>query len=544
MQRSTRPSACRLVHTLAWVILAAGCGRSTANRGPADAVADPQPGSEAKDRDLVPPEPFETALDRWTGDPSLPDRPDTESASNPPVFTRPDQGDPVSQQEVSDATTLYLDLLRGTRYFEVVSERAHGWPRSDPDGRYWFSTWWSGVRVLKKDGRVTYLHSADGADNNGMRTAPILSAACFAHSLYRNQAPLIRRLIRGFNSWILAMEREHGPDTGVLMTRAHYPQSIQSLDDGREVFVDYSLNRPGEDNDATIYVHNPDNPYWGDIYVKNKRSKDDIGYLLLAIALLPACTADADADTQADLETLMDLYGAWARRVEDDGWRIATVDRDWQVYWPEEDLAFFIEFGGIECKAMLAIRLFGRGDAGSLDCGNGLSDLDEVFGLKNDFHQIQRSFHEAATALAFLRGDQELGNALLAGLARRLDILFDARESKNPPAEPGDQDLAELVVMAAVVGVPLTSREVRFLHDRIRDAHQTYLADAMRPHYHVFDAETPDGEYAFTPDASGFFWRYLGTLLGLCASPYRNETSREVLDCDAVRAAGLRAPGP
>lgn len=465
---------------------------------------------------------------------------DVEGPNPPPIFTRPDVGEPVTPEEVAKATEKYLAILRGTRYFEVVEERAHGWPESDPEGRYWFATWWSGVRVIKKDGRVTYLHSADGADNNGLRTAPILVGACFAYNLWGKHAHLIRRLVRGFNSWVLAMERISGPQTGVLMTRAHYPASVTSFDGEREVFIDYSLNRPGEDNDATIYVHNPDNPYWGDIYVKNKRSKDDIGHMLLALAFLPSCTKDADAALREDLDLLETLYGAWARRVEDDGWRIATVDREWNVYWPEEDLAFFIEFGGVECKAMLAIRLYGRGDEGPLQCGDGLSPLDEVQGLKNDFHQIQRSFHEAAAALAFLRGRTDVAVAMLHGLARRLDILLDARESPSPPPIPGDQDLAELVVMSAAVGVPLTSREVRFLHARLEDAYETYLSEAMRPHYRVFDASTPDGEYTFTPDAGGFFWRYLGTLLGLCASPYLNPTSKPVLDCDAIRMASGR----
>lgn len=538
----------------AWVaaVVALGCGSGSAGRD--ILVGDPSSAEEGDARDG----PGEAGLDAvadgdeaWPGPDvsdgdALPDGASTpddaageaDAPEPPPVFTRPDKGEPVTPEEVAAATAQYLEILRGTRYFDVVEERAHGWPESDPQGRYWFATWWSGVRVIKKDGRVTYRHSADGADNNGMRTAPILTAACFADALWGGRAPLVRRLVRGFNSWVLAMEREASPDTGVLMTRAHYPESVTSHDGGREVVIDYSLNRPGEDNDATIYVHNPDNPYWGDIYVKNKRSKDDIGHMLLTLALLPACTAGADAGFREDLDLLDTLVGAWARRVEDDGWRIATVDRDWNVYWPEEDLAFFIELGNIECKSMLAIRLVGRGDEGPLECGDGLSPLDEVQGLKNDFHQIQRSFHEAAAALAFLRGRPDLAKAMLRGLAWRLDTLMDARESDHPPAVPGDQDLAELVMMSAAVGVPLTSREVRFLHARIEEAHQTYLSDSMTPHYHVFDPETPDGEYAFTPDAGGFFWRYLGALLGVCASPYRNPTSRPVLDCEAVRNAG------
>jgi hypothetical protein len=232
-----------------------------------------------------------------------------------------------------------------------------------------------------------------------------------------------------------------------------------------------------------------------------------------------------------------DVYAAWSRRVEDDGWRIATVDEDWDVFYPAEDLGFFITMGGIECVLQLAVRLYGRGDAGPLACGDGIAAADELWTIKNDFHQIHRSFHEAAAALAALHGDRALADALLSGLAWRIDRILDAREAGAVPAGPGDQDLAELIVMSASAGLPLTWREVRFLHARIADAHATYVTDGMKLHYEVFDPTTPDGEYAFTPGGAGFFWRYLAAALGTCASPYRSPTSQPVLDCDRLRAA-------
>ncbi|NOZ01061.1 MAG: hypothetical protein GXP54_04135 [Deltaproteobacteria bacterium] len=457
-------------------------------------------------------------------------------------FTRPEKGEPVSPDELKAATTMYLGLLDGTRYFAATNERVHGWPRSDPKGRYWYGTWWSGVKVVKQDGKVTFLHREDGSDNNGMRTGPILSAACFAQVLWGDQGDLVRKLVRGFNSWSLAMDRESVPNDGRLLARAAYPESILSTDDGIQYFIDYSLNRPGKDldepNPPSIYVHNPDNPQWGDIWVKNKRSKDDIGHMLQAIAFLPACTVDADPGFQADLDLLRQRYQAWCRGVEDNDWGIVTVDGDWNEETPPEDLAHYIDAGNAECKSMLAIRLYGRGDPGDLDCGNGLSLLDEEWLLKNDFHQINRSYHEAAAAMAFMEGFEDLGDRMLEGLAWRLDTIFDAKEDPDTYDGPHDQDLAELVTMSAAVGLPLTWREVRFLHQRIKEAHDTYLSGGSLPAYRVFDKDVPDGEYPYNPGGGGFFWRYLGTVLGTCASPYRNPTSRPVLDCDMVRAHG------
>jgi hypothetical protein len=470
--------------------------------------------------------------------PMAPDAPPTGG----PGYTRPPAGDPVSDEELSEVTALYLDLLEKTRYFAATAERVHGWPRSDPEGRYWYGTWWNGVTVTKTDGEVTYLHKESGSDNNGLRTGPILAAACYAHALWGDQEDLVRELLRGFNSWSMAWDRP-GYETDGLLSRAAYPTSVTDTDHGGTIHIDYSLNRPGveldEEDPPTYYIHNPESPHWGDLWVKNTRSKDDIGHMLQALAVLPACTAAPSAALAEDLALAAARYRAWCRKVEDDGYAIATLDADWTEYFPPNDLAVYDDTAAdLECKGRLAIRLFGRDDPGDLDCGNGISILDEEWGLKNDFHQINRSHQEAAAAIAFLRGQPEIGDRMLDGLAWRLDRIMDAREA-DPEGYggPHDQDLVELMVYSAAAGLPLTSREVRFVHDRIREAHASYTAEALLPGYDVLDPSTPDGTYPYNPGGAGFFWRDLGVPLGTCASPWANPASMPVFDCAQVKAA-------
>ncbi|MFA6032955.1 MAG: hypothetical protein WC889_08665, partial [Myxococcota bacterium] len=234
------------------------------------------------------------------------------------IYTRAERGEPVDASDISAITRKYLDVIGYMDYFTAMDDRLHGWPASAPTG-YWYGTWWSGIGVTKKDGVVTFLHDETGADNNGMRTAPMMSGAMFAWDLWKKpqHKEIVRKIIRGFNSWILAMERQSAPDAVTLMTRAHYPAPVSSTDGGRSLFIDYSKNRPGLDNGACKYVHIADNPYWGDIWVKNMRSKDDIGHIYIELAMLSEMVDGFnDPELKKDYDEMVRLYGAWGKQVE------------------------------------------------------------------------------------------------------------------------------------------------------------------------------------------------------------------------------------
>lgn len=74
-------------------------------------------------------------------------------AGLPFVYARAPAGTPPTQAELTAITDLYKDLLVQTCYFDVLHERVHGWPQSDPQGRYWYGTWRSGVGFEKSQGR-------------------------------------------------------------------------------------------------------------------------------------------------------------------------------------------------------------------------------------------------------------------------------------------------------------------------------------------------------------------------------------------------------
>jgi hypothetical protein len=460
-------------------------------------------------------------------------------AGLPVDFSRPDEGDPIDPAQLSAVTGRYLELLEGLRWFDLVGERVHGWPIEDPRGRYFWGTWWSGVDIVKEGGAITFRHGDSGADNNGLRTGPLMEGVCYGHALWGRPQDemLLRGLMRGFTAWILAMEREQDDPEGPLLSRAFYPQSIDAMQGGVPVHIDYDANHPGIDADPSEYVHVPENPWWGDVWIKNKRSKDDIGHMLRAIAQLGACRPGfASMEAEEDFSELRGIYAEWSRRVEDDGWRIATLDKDAELWFPNDLLAYFVPEA--ECDAILSIRLLGRGDAGELDCGNGIGAFDDAITQANDHNgNILRSFHEAATNHALLSEQHDVALLLMDGLVERMSAGLDSLEGTGPEVPwLSAHDELDMLLHAMAVGVPLTWREVAWLHARIDEAHAGYLTPGNDTNVHVFDAATPDGEYSLEVYGPAINFISLGAPLAACASPCAHPEGKPLLDCEMVRA--------
>jgi hypothetical protein len=458
----------------------------------------------------------------------------------PVTYTRPDEGTPLTPAELTAATGELIALLQGTRYFDVVDERVHGWPESDPAHGFWWGSWWSGITVTKLAGQVSYTHSSDGADNNGLRTAPLVEGACYAHLLWGAELTrhLLQRLVRGYSAAALSMKRYADDPAQPLLSRTHYAVSFTSYDGGHTIAVDTSADRPGIDG-TSEYVHLATNPTFGDIWIKNKRSKDDMGQVFRSIVQADACTLRLSADGQADMAQMRELYAAWSRQVEADSWGIATLDKNAQVWMPPltETLAHYTLVGNVECPGVLMMRLLGDGDPGSLDCGSGISLLETLGGSQfdNGVKQILRTHHEAAVNMAFSTAALDPGLALLKGLATRVEQDLAAVNAGDPDVNPSD--IAALLLHASNAGVPLTSSEVRWLHGRLHLALQTYLAPGTEATYRLFDAATPDGSYPFEPGGDGLSFQDIGVMLGACAAPYRNPATRPLLDCTQLEAA-------
>ncbi len=537
----TRPRHSRVLLALALLISVGGLSSCTAEpvgEGSADVEVEPSPDAGQDSPDAA----VEVA-DGGATDGALSDAGESDAgqldaavdAGSPRIFPfqyqRSDVGTPVSAAELTAVTDLYLDLLERLGYFKLIDLRAHGWPESAVTAP-WYATWWSGVVVQRSGGKVTYLHPTDSSDNNGLRTAPMMEGACYAWRLWRHPTHelLLRRLMRGNSSWVLAMHRWPS-DLDVLQARAAYPPPVTDL--ARGIFIDYSPDRPGIDGVTGEFVHIPANPLWGDIWIRSKRSKDDIPYMQRAISQVDTCaTLFSDAGGRVDFELMRTLHQAWAARVAADGLRIATLNKSLAVTYPTDQFTWYNETA--ECDEVLALRLMAAGTPSTTNCGDGSRPPEITPGPNSSAMQIVRSAHEASSNLALLNGQDALARDLLGGLAKRTDLLIKAYLLGMAPSNITPQDFAELLIHSVNTGLPLTSREVRWLHDRIREAHTTYLDGRNAGTLAAQEPGAPDGTYAFEPTGAGLHFNDIGALLGSCAAQFRNPDTRPVLDCARV----------
>lgn len=499
-----------------------------------------KPGTVGEDAGLVPTGPAPSdpvALDSGAPDGSDGGSSDAGTLGPPPsilpvTYQRADVGFPISPAELQAATDELIAILKDTRYFEFLEERVHGWPKTDPNGGYWWGTYWYGnVKVKKASGTVTYQHPQNGSHNSGIPSSPYIEGACYAHLLWgkANTADLVRRMARGMSAWAVAMERFAGDTSPRMLSRSFYPPPVTSNEGGRSLFIDTSQCRPGLDHwEMSQFIHHPNNPTLGDVYVMNRRSKDDIGHMLRAAAQVQACVPRLEAAAQVDVGQLDALYAAWAAEVDSRNFVIPTRDVEGKVYEPEAQLA---HYSPVECTSKMAVRLAHTGAPAGLDCGSGLSSLEQTTWafLKDDARQIQRSHHAAAVVGAHRKQTTSVGLDLLKGLGERVSL--DLTYASNPINGFQPIEAAGFMIYAASVGVPLRSNEIRFLHTKLHEAYVGMRAPEHFATFNLFDSSVPDGEYKYHAPNIGLFHHDLALMLGTCASPYRNPAGRPLLDC-------------
>ncbi|MGM0575219.1 MAG: hypothetical protein ACQEXJ_05770 [Myxococcota bacterium] len=466
-------------------------------------------------------------------------------------FERPDVGTPLTDEEVATFTRRITGLLAQMDYYTWVYETTHGTDAST--GLPGYLIWWHDVEAVKTGDLVTFVNNKEdgGSHNNAVPTMLALAQAIggYMSSGDAAAAALVEQLTRSIHAVTLGFVHDEDDPIDFLMARNIITQNHEFvLPSGKQKAVDYTewyFPYEGWNADRFRYEHNPT---WGDIWVTNKRSKDDVPYFFRVAAWLPYVAELApDPEVREVAAEALDLLERFAADIVDQGYLIRTKDAEGNpVFVDDQDLDSFVNYVGVfpdaECDARLGSALLGHGEPLDVDCGDGQgSPYDRIAGSGHFFnYDIIVHFHIAAIPLALVRGHADVARDLLGGLVTRLEGYRDP-DTEEPGREDAawEKEITHWLITSASVGYPLTSDEARQIHDlylRTIDDFEEF------PRWDLWDPSVADGVYNFRD--GGLYpehrddridIEYIAFVLEYCWSPFRNPAGATFVDCDVVR---------
>jgi hypothetical protein len=467
----------------------------------------------------------------------------------PFMYERAADGEPLTDAEIADFTARVTGFWQQIDYFTWAAETSAGMDVSTgvPD----YLIWWHDVVAEKNGDTVTFAASAvDGGSHNNAKPTGVVLAAALAGHLMGGDEPmryLAEQYTKSFSACMKGFVHDEDDPVDWLMARNLVGRAHAfTLPSGKKKAVDYAeWYFPYEGWNADRFRY-PDNPTWGDIWVTNKRSKDDLPYWFRVAAWLPyVIELSPDEGVRAAAAEALDLLEKNARDIVDHGYTLRTKDANGNVFVPEDqDLASFVWYTTIvpdaECDARLGSALLGYGEPLDNECGTGQgSRYDTIAGAGNYFnYAIFNYFHQAAALLALTRGQADVARQLVEGLALRADRYRDPAAKEPGRAEASwNTDVAMFLTRAAVVGLPLTAAEAR----DVQAAHLSSLEHYQAfPNWDLWSPSVPDGRYSFrdgyhpkgVPQA--FDIEDFSTLLEYCWSPFKNPAGARFVDCAVV----------
>ncbi|HOH76560.1 MAG TPA: hypothetical protein PLB35_04840 [Myxococcota bacterium] len=479
-------------------------------------------------------------------------------------FTRPDEGDPVSQADIDAFTRKVMRFLRDVKYFDYVLYTTHGVDAST--GKRDFQFWYN-ERMRKEGDLVTFYHPVnmtDGGHNLHIPMSKLLGNLMAAYMLTGDATAglAVEKLCKGFSASMLGMVHDENDDLPHLMTRNVVMMAHEfTTHDGKRKAVDPSGWYSAYERWNCDRYQITENPYWGEVWVTNLRSKDDVPHILQMIPNLRYLveTAPAGATLDACTETLT-LLEAFTKDIVDHDYRIRTKDFDGTLYEPgytgdaetdqnQGDIGSFTYWRDFipmaECNARRASMLIAYKKPGEESCGRGEpNDYDDIAFMNNGYNKrICQFFHLAHIANALVNHDNGEAALLLDGMAERIaeDWALAPNQDKIQ-VDDYTRNVALLAAQASVFGYPLTSAEVRLIHtyygrtpDKIADW----------PYWDPWAETVPQGDLGAyrPPDCEGegdakLCWTRIedmGALWEYCWSPLKNPTGRQWVNCDIVR---------
>jgi hypothetical protein len=508
-------------------------------------------------------EPDGDLVDGDTSDVDIEEETDVEETGLPDhltiSFSRPDAGEPVTEQEIAAFTRKFIDFYKQLGYFDWVMRASHGVDSSSgyPDYLVWY-----GSSASKEGDTVTFTHTGCGGGHNIMIPTPHVLAGAIATYLLTGEeaaAKVAAQYCRGITATMKGMVFGEDDPLPYLMARNVIAMNQDYYtQEGYHKVVDYSswYCNYSDWNTGSIEIEN--NPTWGHIWVTNMRSKDDVPHIYMVVPHLRYAAEYAeDEDMRTSCAETLEYLSGFAKDIVDNNYHIRTKDKDGNPYSPGHsgdaeadknagDLASFVDWEdfipGAECNAKRTSALMAYGDGRDNDCGLGSINAYEVAATNTHYYNaaIVRYFHLAHLANALVLRDNDAAQALVQGLADRLDT-YEAEYSPKVSAVEWERDLAQLSIRAAAFGLPLNSREARWV---IEDWSEAIDRFSTWPNWNLWDESVPDGPVSYRPsdmtveEEVEYRWARIEDLTFIfeyCWSPFKNPAGANFVDCDLVR---------
>jgi hypothetical protein len=468
---------------------------------------------------------------------------------------RAPEGEPLTADEIDETTDAVATMWRDTGYFQWLLDTSHGMAAGNEWGYPDYKAWWQDTIAVKSGDTVTFRH-VGGGDNNLLRHARVLLYALAGH-LATGDTRLKEIAIpymRGVQAMFTAMVWQHeDPPIDTIMARAVFNHDHAYLtSDGRKVAVDYGPVKLEEIARRHDTIHNPANPTWGDIWVRTKRSKDDLPFLYRDVPVLMRTIAESpDPEMVAEATRTLAYIRGFSKDVVDHNYRIRTKGPDGEVYEPfyngfPDEFACYTAYDEldptVECNAKLSTALIAYHDTLDNDCEDGVGVYEHFAVIKHYWNTpILIYAHVSALALALLEGEDDVAFSLAAGVEQRVDKYMNDQETRVTVGT-WDGDATTFLIASASYGFPLTAREARFVSDQLRRASAHYRA---YPRWDLWDDSVADGEYDYIPgdwvagevvdgQTNTFQPAEIAALLEYCESPYKDPLSSPFVDCEAL----------
>jgi len=497
--------------------------------------------------------------------PWLPPRPASSLGFERPV--REPSGVDPNAQEITDFTSKLTEFYKQSGYFDWVWRISHGMDKSYDADMMDYKLWWQDVGMRKEGDKVVFFHRGI-AENIAERTMKMLPNLIGGYLLTADErmANTAIQYMKGMVALSKGMEFEReNPLVKYLQSRSVFNHNHSYVVDDRKIEIDYSASKVASAK-WNVHVFNiPDNPEYGDIWIANMRSKDDIPYMYQSMVMAARAYYESDnEELRATALLYMEYIRGFCQSVVDNDWYILTKYDDGEAVKmydidketrPEADLGSFVHWALVfgekaECNAQLGAGLTAYGNSYEFgDCEMGLGGSlfeNYVFAIHFFNYEIYNHFHIGAMAAATLWGKTEIAENLMIGMVDRFDRLMHDESISHRDDPDFDSAMAGWLLVAATHGYPLTADEAHHIMEWYTRSSDWYL---KWPHWDPWNS-LEDGESLYNDKAprtetivsesgdeikTGYIrLMEMPYIFEYCASKLRDKDGVQFVNCDVI----------